>query len=212
MTISLAVLISGGGTTLRNLVDRIREGRLDARVNGVVCSRPDAPGIHLAHDAGLPCRVVPRKAFTDGAAFSAAVTEAVDSFAPDLVVMGGFLSLWTIPDRYLGRVMNIHPALIPAFCGKGFFGHRVHEAVVASGVKVTGCTVHFADNEYDRGPIILQRAVPVSDHDTPDDVAARVFAEECAAYPEAIRLFAEGRLRIDGRRVVILPGTPPPVR
>jgi formyltetrahydrofolate-dependent phosphoribosylglycinamide formyltransferase len=203
MTISLAVLISGGGTTLRNLDRRIGDGRLDARIAGVVCSRADAAGIDIARAAGLPCAVVPRKEFPDGVAFSAAVTGAVDALSPDLVVMGGFLSLWTIPERYLGRVMNIHPALIPAFCGKGFFGHHVHEAVVASGVKVTGCTIHFADNEYDRGPIILQRVVPVRTEETPDEVAARVFAEECEAYPEAIRLFAEGRLRIEGRRVHI---------
>jgi phosphoribosylglycinamide formyltransferase 1 len=103
--------------------------------------------------------------------------------------------------------MNIHPALIPAFCGKGFHGRHVHEAVLASGVKVSGCTVHFADNVYDNGPIILQRVVPVFDDDTPDTLAARVFAQECEAYPEAIGLFAEGRLRIEGRRVRTLPGT-----
>ena len=109
-----------------------------------------------------------------------------------------------VPDDFLGRVMNIHPALIPAFCGKGYYGHHVHEAVLAYGVKVSGCTVHFADNEYDHGPIILQRAVPVLDDDTPDTLAARVFEQECEAYPEAIRLFAEGRLRIEGRRVKIM--------
>jgi folate-dependent phosphoribosylglycinamide formyltransferase PurN len=101
--------------------------------------------------------------------------------------------------------MNIHPALIPSFCGKGFFGHHVHEAVLAYGAKVSGCTVHFTDNEYDHGPIILQKTVPVLDEDTPDTLAQRVFREECEAYPDAIRLFAEGRLRVDGRRVRVLP-------
>lgn len=110
-----------------------------------------------------------------------------------LVCMAGFLQLVRVPDDYLGRVMNIHPALIPAFCGKGYYGHRVHEAVLAYGVRVSGCTVHFADNEYDHGPIILQRRVPVRDDDTADTLAQRVFAEECEAYPEAIRLYAEGR-------------------
>jgi phosphoribosylglycinamide formyltransferase 1 len=100
--------------------------------------------------------------------------------------------------------MNIHPALIPAFCGKGYYGHHVHEAVLAAGVKITGCTVHFCDNQYDHGPIILQRPVPVVDDDTTDSLAARVFEQECQAYPEAIQLFAEGRLRIEGRRVRIL--------
>jgi folate-dependent phosphoribosylglycinamide formyltransferase PurN len=110
-----------------------------------------------------------------------------------------------VPDDFAGRVMNIHPALIPAFCGKGFYGQYVHEAVLAAGVKVTGCTVHFADNVYDHGPIILQRAVPVYENDTPQTLSSRVFAEECDAYPEAIRLFAEGRLKIEGKRVHVLP-------
>src|SRR5207245_9770922 len=119
------------------------------------------------------------------------------------VCMAGFMQLSTIPDDFMGRVMNIHPALIPAFCGKGMYGEHVHEAVLGYGAKITGCTVHFADNQYDHGPIILQRAVPVMNDDTPQTLAARVFAQECEAYPEAIRLFAEGRLRIDGRRVRI---------
>ena len=116
----------------------------------------------------------------------------------------GFLQLIEVPDEFLGRVMNIHPALIPAFCGKGYYGHHVHEAVLAYGAKVSGCTVHFADNEYDHGPIILQRPVPVLDDDTADALAARVCAAECEAYPEAIGLFAQGRLSVEGRRVRIV--------
>jgi folate-dependent phosphoribosylglycinamide formyltransferase PurN len=115
--------------------------------------------------------------------------------------MAGFLQLITIPEDFQHRVMNIHPALIPAFSGKGFYGHHVHEAALAMGVKVSGCTVHFADNQYDHGPIILQRVVPVLDDDTPDTLAARVFEQESEAYPEAIRLFADGRLTVEGRRV-----------
>jgi folate-dependent phosphoribosylglycinamide formyltransferase PurN len=115
--------------------------------------------------------------------------------------MAGFLQLLQVPDDFQNRVMNIHPALISAFCGKGYYGHHVHEAALAYGVKVSGCTVHFADNVYDHGPIILQRTVPVLDGDTPDALAARVFEEERIAYPEAIRLFAEGRLRVEGRVV-----------
>jgi phosphoribosylglycinamide formyltransferase-1 len=138
--------------------------------------------------------------------FDAAITAAVDSAKADLVCMAGFLKLWTIPAAWTGRVMNIHPALLPMFGGRGMHGHYVHEAVVASGVKVTGCTVHFATNEYDRGPIIAQRTVPVAFDDLPDDVAKRVFAAECEAYPEAIRLFANRRLRIVGNRVHVLAG------
>ena len=127
----------------------------------------------------------------------------------DLVVLAGFLKLYLIPEAFKGRVMNIHPALVPAFCGSRYYGHRVHEAVLAYGAKVSGCTVHFADNIYDHGPVIIQRCVPVLDDDTPETLAARVFKEECIAYPEAIRLFGEGRLVIEGRRVRILPGKTP---
>jgi folate-dependent phosphoribosylglycinamide formyltransferase PurN len=127
----------------------------------------------------------------------------LDDARVDLVCLAGFLSYWIIPDRYVGRVMNIHPALLPAFGGQGMYGHHVHEAVLARGCKVSGCTVHFVNNNYDEGPIILQRSVPAYAEDTADDLAARVFVEECIAYPEAIRLFAEGRLRIDGRAVRI---------
>ena len=119
--------------------------------------------------------------------------------------MGGFLKRITIPEDFAHRVVNIHPALIPAFCGDGFYGHRVHEAVLEYGAKLSGCTVHFADNQYDHGPVILQRAVPVLDDDTPDTLAARVFAAECAAYPEAIGLIAAGRVAVEGRRVRIRP-------
>src|SRR5207245_10586693 len=122
----------------------------------------------------------------------------------DLVCLGGFLQLVRVPEDFLGRVMNIHPALIPAFCGKGFYGHRVHEAVLAYGAKVSGCTVHFADNVYDHGPIVLQRTVAVLEDDTADSLAARVFEQECEAYPAAVQLFSEGRLKIEGRRVRVV--------
>jgi folate-dependent phosphoribosylglycinamide formyltransferase PurN len=131
------------------------------------------------------------------------MVKRLDERKVDLVCMAGFLSYWIIPERYLGRVMNIHPALLPAFGGEGMYGHHVHEAVLARGCKVSGCTVHFVNNRYDDGPIVLQRAVPVRAEDAPDDLAARVFEQECIAYPEAIRLFAEGRLRIEGRIVHI---------
>ena len=124
----------------------------------------------------------------------------------ELAALAGFLKLIRIPERYEGRVMNIHPALIPAFCGQDMYGMRVHSAVVERGVKISGCTVHFADNVYDNGPIIVQKTVPVFHDDTPEDVRKRVFEKEKEAYPEAINLFAEGRLRIEGRKVVILPG------
>ena len=201
--IRLAVLVSGGGTTLQNLLDRCRDGRLRAQVVQVISSAADAFALERARQAGVPGAVVNRKEAGSAEEFSRRIFDLCRQARADLVCMAGFLQLLPIPDDFLGRVMNIHPALIPAFCGKGFYGNRVHEAVLAAGVKVTGCTVHFADNQYDHGPIILQRTVPVLDDDAPDSLAARVFQQECEAYPEAIRLFAEGRLRIEGRRVRI---------
>ena len=202
--IRLGVLISGGGTTLQNFLDRVADGRLNAEVAVVIASRPDAFGLQRARRAGIPTAVIAREDSCNRDEFGRRVFDEFRHHAVDLVCMAGYLQLLPIPDDFAGRVLNIHPALIPAFCGKGFYGHRVHEAVLEYGVKVSGCTVHFADNAYDHGPIVLQRVVPVLDDDTPDTLAARVFEAECEAYPEAIRLFAEDRLRLEGRRVRIL--------
>ncbi len=202
--IRLAVLVSGSGTTLQNFIDRIADGRLAARVVQVLASKHGIKGIERAQHAGIPAAVVERKSCANVEGFSDRLFAHCRRAGAELVCLSGFLHLIRIPDDFTHKVINIHPALIPAFCGKGMYGHHVHEAVIASGVKLTGCTVHFADNEYDHGPIILQRAVPVLDDDTPDRVAARVFEQECEAYPEAIRLFAEGRLKIEGRRVRVI--------
>jgi len=203
--VNLAVLLSGGGSTLQNLLDRIEADRLDAVVQVVVSSRADAYGLERARHHNIPAFTVASRAFADFHEHSHAVWEVVERFPVDLVVMAGYMCLLDIPPAFQGRVMNIHPALIPAFCGKSMYGHRVHEAVIEYGCKVSGCTVHFADNEYDHGPIVVQRTCPVRDDDDPDALRSRVFIEECEAYPEAIQLFAEGRLRIEGRRVRILP-------
>jgi formyltetrahydrofolate-dependent phosphoribosylglycinamide formyltransferase len=193
--VNLALLISGSGRTLQNFVDVIAAGRLDARIRVVVSSSKSIAGNDRAVRAGLPLEVVERKAFKTPAEFSDAVTSAVERHGPvDLILLAGFLHLYTFPDRWKGRVMNIHPALLPKFGGKGMYGHHVHEAVIKSGEKESGCTVHFADLRYDRGPIVLQKRVPVVAGDTPDKLAARVFAAECEAYPEAVRLFAAGKL------------------
>jgi phosphoribosylglycinamide formyltransferase-1 len=186
----IAVLISGGGTTLKNLIDKIRAGKLDAEICLVISSNPTARGLDLARDANIPALVIERKSASSPEAFSAAVFDPIRAHGAQLVVMGGFLKLVLIPDDFTGRVVNIHPALIPAFCGHGMYGHHVHEAVLASGARQSGCTVHYVDNEYDHGPIILQRAVPVLDDDTPESLAARVFTAECEAYPEALRQIA----------------------
>ncbi|MBI3865827.1 MAG: phosphoribosylglycinamide formyltransferase [Planctomycetia bacterium] len=199
--IRLGVLISGGGTTLANFVEQIAAGSLSAEIALVIASRGDCVGVGRARQAGLRCEVVERKSFAGAAEFSQAVFALCREARVDLVTLAGFLSLIEIPGDFQYRVMNIHPALIPAFCGPGFYGHKVHEAVLARGARVSGCTIHFADNDYDHGPIITQVAVDVHDDDTADTLAARVFAAECRAYPEAIRLYAEGRLEIQGNRV-----------
>lgn len=200
--IRLAVCVSGGGTTLQNLIDRITDGRLRAQVVQVIASRVGIGAIGRAEAADIPVAVIERRK-RPVAEFSAEVYAPIRKAKADLVILGGFLSLLDIPDDYEGRIINIHPSLIPAFCGAGFHGEAVHRAAIEAGVKVSGCTVHFADRTYDTGPIILQRTVPVLDDDTPADLAARVFAAECEALPEAIRLYAEGRLSVQGRRVRI---------
>lgn len=181
-----------------NLHQHISDGRLDARIAIVVSSRGDVRGVERSREAGLPTVIVERRELTEEA-FQHGITNAITGV--DLVCMGGFLSLWQIPDEFHGRVMNIHPALLPEFGGRGLYGHHVHEAVLAAGKKVSGCTVHFCDNKYDHGPIILQREVPVLPDDTSDTLAARVFEQECIAYPEAITLFAQGRVRLEGDHV-----------
>jgi phosphoribosylglycinamide formyltransferase 1 len=200
----VAVLLSGNGLTLQNLHDLAANGQLPIEIVLVISNKPEAFGLERAKQMNVPACAITRKEAGSLESFSQRIFDQCRDANVDLVVLAGFMTLVQVPDDFLGRVMNIHPALIPAFCGKGMYGHHVHEAVIESGVKLTGCTVHFADNQYDHGPIILQRAVPVLDDDTPQTLAAQVFAEECRAYPEAIRLFAENRLRIEGKRVRVL--------
>lgn len=199
----IAVLLSGSGTSLENLFDRSDDGSLPAEVVLVLASREDAGGLARALRRNVPAVAVPRKKFPDVKSFNDALHAELERHDVDLVALLGFLSLFETRGRFDGRTINVHPALIPAFSGHGFYGHRVHEAVLESGAKLTGATVHFVDAEYDHGPIILQEAVPVEDDDTPDTLAARVQAAERRIVPEAIRLFAEGRLEIDGPRVRI---------
>ena len=200
--IRLGVLISGGGTTLLNFLDQIRQGQLNAEVSVVIASQKNCKGVERALAAGLKCPVIRPRDFTDVSEFSRAVFDELRAARVDLVTMAGFLSLLHIPDDFRWRVINIHPSLIPAFCGHGFFGHHVHEAAIKRGVKISGCTVHFADNEYDHGPIILQRPVAVPDGCSADDLAALVFEQEKNAYPDAIRQLASGAILIAGGKTV----------
>jgi len=204
----IAVLLSGSGTSLENLLEQIEAGAVPGSVCVVVASKPNAFGLERARRRGIPAIAVPRKEHPGAREFNDAIHAALAPHEPDLVLLLGFLSPFETRGRYDGRTLNLHPALIPAFCGKGFYGHRVHEAVLAAGVRVTGATVHFVDAEYDQGPIVLQESVPVQGDDTPETLAARVQALERRLVPEAVRLFAAGRLALDGRRVRILSARP----
>jgi formyltetrahydrofolate-dependent phosphoribosylglycinamide formyltransferase len=203
MPIRLAVLLSGSGTTLQNIIDRIDRGELDATVAGVISSRAAVFGLERAKKHGIPTAEVVRKEYASHEAFNTALWTEIRGLSPDLVVLAGFMSLIDVPADFQNRIINVHPALIPAFCGHGMYGHHVHEEVLRYGAKVSGATVHFVDTEYDHGPIVLQGTVPVLDDDTPDTLAERVQALERELYPQAIQLFAQGRLRVAGRRVFV---------
>ena len=204
LPIRLAVCVSGEGTTLQNLIDRIRSRRLKAEVVQVVASRPRIGAIARAEAAGIPLALANYNTRSN-TELSTSVFEPIRHRKADLVILAGFVALVKIPPDYRGRVINIHPSLIPSFCGKGFYGSKVHEAVLAMGAKLSGCTIHFADDEYDHGPIIAQRPVAVLEDDTVETLAARVFQAECKALPEAVTLYAEGRLKLEGRRVRVAP-------
>lgn len=179
---NMAVLLSGSGRTLDNFHERIGTGELRAKVQVVVSNVGGVLGLEKAKRYGYP-------------AFHAASNDEINrilaDYEVDLIVLAGYLKLYLPPENLRRAVLNIHPALIPSFCGAGFYGHHVHEAVKARGCTVSGCTVHFANESYDEGPIVLQRCVALEDTDTPDDIAARVFAVECETYPEAINLVDE---------------------
>lgn len=206
-SLRIAVLLSGAGTSLENLCEQIDAGRVPAEVALVISSKPNARGLARARRRGIPAIAIPRKQHPDVGTFNDALHAELARHDVDLVAMLGFLSPFETRGIWTGRVVNVHPALIPAFSGKGFYGHYVHEAVREAGVKVTGATVHFADDEYDHGPILLQEAIAVEDDDTPDTIAAKVQAIERKLIPEAIRLIATGRIVIDGRHVRIKPET-----
>jgi phosphoribosylglycinamide formyltransferase 1 len=201
--IRLACLISGGGRTLMNIADQIDAGNLNAKIDLVISSRGDVAGVAKSRTRGFNTLVVRRKDFPSDNDMHAATSKQLVERRIDLVCLCGYVRVLRVDEPFRGRVMNIHPALLPDFGGLGMYGERVHEAVLASGKKISGCTVHFVDEHYDMGPIILQRRVPVLPGDTPHTLAARVFEQECIAYPEAIRLFSEARLRVEEGKVVI---------
>lgn len=204
----IGVLVSGGGSNMQAVMDEIAAGRINGQIVLVISDRPGAFALERAHAAGIATTVIAYKSYPSREAFSQAIADCLLAAGVELVLHAGFMRMTTreLTDPFAGRMMNIHPALIPSFCGPGFYGHHVHEAVLNYGVKVSGCTVHFVELEVDGGPIIVQRTVPVLEDDTPDTLAARVLEEEHRAYPEAVRLFCAGRLHIEGRRVHVLRG------
>jgi phosphoribosylglycinamide formyltransferase 1 len=204
MPLPIAVLISGGGTTLKNLLDVHRQGKLDVDFRLVVSSRPTAGGLQFAADAGIQSRIIAKRQCASAEAHRDAIFDACRQLGVELVVMGGYLEHLLIPEDYTNRVVNIHPSLIPAFSGHGFYGLKVHQAALDYGVKLSGCTVHFVDNQFDHGPIIAQRACPVLPDDTAETLQARVFQLECQLLPEVIQSLALGRVHCAGRAVQVL--------
>ncbi len=201
----LGVLVSGGGTNLQSIIDHIQSGYLPAEVAVVISSREGAYALERARRHGIPRYVVKRADFDSQQEFEDEMIKILGRYEVELVALAGFIKVLSphFVRAFPNRIMNIHPSLIPAFCGRGFYGEKVHRAVLDYGVKVTGVTVHFVDEGTDTGPIILQKAVTVEDDDTPETLAARVLKEEHKLYPRAIKLYAEGRLEIKGRRVFI---------
>jgi phosphoribosylglycinamide formyltransferase 1 len=186
----MAVLVSGGGTTLQNFLDRIAEGSLDASVEVVVCSNSTAYALERARAAGIDTHIIRRRDFETQEAYSDAITAVLADYEVDLVVAAGYTQRYVFPKRFEGRMLNVHPALLPKYGGQGMWGHHVHEAVLAAGDTESGCSVIIADHEYDHGPVLVQRTVPVLPDDTPETLAARVQEAECEAFPEAIRVMA----------------------
>ena len=203
--IRIAALISGGGTTVMNLADKIDEGTLDAEIVQVISSRPNVKGLERAEARNIPTTVLERKKYNSPEDFSAAVWPLVRQSRAELICLAGWMNLLVIPDDFANKILNIHPGLLPSFGGKGMFGHHVHESVINHGCKISGCTVHIVDEELDHGPILVQRCVPVVHDDSAESLSARILEQEHLAYPEALRLMCTGRVVLEGRRATILP-------
>jgi len=193
MPARLVVLASGGGRTLENLQNHILEGKLDARIELVIVSGSELGAVAKAERLGLSVLVISQKSYPDREQREHRILGAILEARPDFVVLAGWLQLLPIPPELEGRVLNIHPALLPAFGGKGFYGRHVHEAVSAAMISITGCTVHFATSQYDVGPVVLQASIVIQPGLPPDQIASAVFEKECQAYPEALQALIEGR-------------------
>ncbi len=202
--LQVAVLLSGTGRSLENLLQWRERGELDIDIPVVISSRANVRGVEIARDAGIETHVVRRRDAPSPAELSATVLELLRPHGIGLIALAGYLMQLEILPEWQGKIMNIHPSLLPLFGGRGMYGERVHQAVLDAGMKVSGCTVHIVNEEYDSGPIVTQRCVPVLPGDTAQTLGARVFAAECEAYPEAIGLFAAGRITVEGGRARIV--------
>ena len=203
----IAVLVSGGGTNLQALIDAQKDGKLgQGEIALVLSSKPDVFALERAKNNGIDSVVVARKDYSDIAEYSRALTDALVSADIDLVVLAGFLTIIDeqVYNAFPNKILNVHPALIPSFCGKGFYGLHVHEAALEKGVKLSGATVHIVTPECDAGPIVLQKAVAVMDDDTPETLQKRIMEEaEWKILPEAVRLFCDGRITVKNNKVYI---------
>ncbi|KPK95020.1 hypothetical protein AMJ80_05225 [bacterium SM23_31] len=201
----LAVFASGTGSNFRAIVDSIEDGKLNAVVVGLISNNPDAGAIVFAESKQIPCEIVNKKRYPDESEHDAKILNILEQWKTNFIILAGYMKMINplIVEKYKNRILNIHPALLPSFGGKGMYGLHVHEAVIEYGVKFSGVTVHIVNNEYDAGPVVLQRVVPVLDDDTPQSLQQRILKEEHIIYTEAIQLFAENRITVSGRRVFV---------
>jgi formyltetrahydrofolate-dependent phosphoribosylglycinamide formyltransferase len=198
----IAFLLSGSGSTLKNLLEHLERGEVPGAVVIVISDREGVGGLDIARTHGIETAVVSRRAHRGAEAYSAALGAALQPHGPDLVASGGFLTIYRVPPGFEGRMLNVHPSLLPAFGGKGWWGQHVHQAVIARGCRVSGCTVHFVTDDVDGGPIVDQAVVRVRPDDTADTLAARVQAAERELYPRCIRDVLTGAVRLEAGRVV----------
>lgn len=203
--VNIAVLVSGGGTNLQAIIDHIEKGNIDGRIELVISSKENAYALERAQKCKVEGIYIGKKNYPDLKTRSKKIIEILNEKKIDLIVLAGFMSILDkeIVHMYKNRIINVHPSLIPSFCGKGYYGEKVHEAVLNYGVKVTGATVHFVDEGTDTGPVILQKTVQVKDDDTVDSLSKRVLTVEHEILPLAVKLFCEERLEVIGRRVTM---------
>ncbi|MEE3181621.1 MAG: phosphoribosylglycinamide formyltransferase [Planctomycetota bacterium] len=197
----LGVLFSGGGRTVENLAQNIVEGSLQAEIAVAISSHAGAGGVERAAKYGVRTEVLDYR--EHGSELSARINEVLEEEKVDWVLLAGFIRYYEVPGSYRNKVLNIHPSLLPDFGGKGFYGMKVHQAVIEAGAELSGCTVHLVNDEYDEGPIIVQRAIALEPGETPESLASRVFEQECLAYPEAVMICLSGQLQIEGNRILL---------